>query len=163
MIKMVFKSVEFDIVFCQMDGFVIKPLTPEWILGNRSTVMMDMKSRKAFRGRRDNDYILSLFNENDALLQRFRDSVCIIKFWAKQKGIYSSIMGFLGGVCWTILVVRICLMFRKAEPSQIVRKFFEIYSKQNWDVPLSLTEINYFDFPRPAKIIRMQIITPTSP
>ena len=35
-----------------------------------------------------------------------------VKLWAKNKGIYSNIMGYLGGISWAILTAKIYLVFK---------------------------------------------------
>lgn len=31
-----------------------------------------------------------------------------MKLWGKSKGIYTNMMGYLGGISWAILVAKIC-------------------------------------------------------
>jgi len=47
-----------------------------------------------------------LANVNDQ--QIFRDSLYVIRFWAKQKGLYSNVLGFLGGIHYAIMVAKVC-------------------------------------------------------
>uniref|UniRef100_A0A663M966 polynucleotide adenylyltransferase n=1 Tax=Athene cunicularia TaxID=194338 RepID=A0A663M966_ATHCN len=51
-----------------------------------------------------------------------------IKQWAKRHGIYSNLLGFLGGVCWTMLVARTCLLYPNALASALVNKFLVWFS-----------------------------------
>ena len=44
-------------------------------------------------------------------------------------GIYSNVIGFLGGVSWAMLVARICQLYPKAVAGTLVWKFFRIYSQ----------------------------------
>jgi poly(A) polymerase len=56
----------------------------------------------------------------------FRTALRCIKVWAKNRAIYSNVMGFFGGVAWAIVVARVCQMFPNATASTVVAKFFHI-------------------------------------
>jgi hypothetical protein len=93
-----------------------------------------------------------------------------IKLWAKKRGLYSNVMGYLGGVSWAILVAKICKMFPKLKPSKLIRKFFEVYSQWNWSEPVILNEIKKeVDFTCSIPVwnddfkSEMKIITPAFP
>jgi poly(A) polymerase len=58
--------------------------------------------------------------------------ICRMQFWGKRRGIYSNVMGFLGGVNFAILVARICLHYPKANATTIVRSFFKVFSCWTW-------------------------------
>ncbi len=53
-------------------------------------------------------------------------------------GIYSNVMGYLGGVNWAILVTRVTQLYPFADAFTIVSKFFSVYRHWNWENPVCL-------------------------
>ncbi|MCB0370232.1 MAG: hypothetical protein KDD45_12625 [Bdellovibrionales bacterium] len=59
--------------------------------------------------------------------------------WAKNRGISSNGMGYLGGISWAILVAKICQLFPHHKPAKLFFEFFAVYSIWNWrGVPVRL-------------------------
>ncbi|GLT25506.1 hypothetical protein SLA2020_006280 [Shorea laevis] len=80
-------------------------------------------------------------------VEHFRTTLRCLKFWAKRRGIYSNVTGFLGGVNWALLVARGCQLYPNAVP--------------NTD-ELGLTEWDPWKNPR-DQLHHMPIITPAYP
>jgi len=58
----------------------------------------------------------------------FRDLLRFVRHWAKQRGIYGSYLGFMGGTAWAICVARICQMHPQADLAQLTARFFRVLS-----------------------------------
>jgi poly(A) polymerase len=70
--------------------------------------------------------------------ERFRKfQVCLrgVKYWAKERGIYSNALGFFGGVTWAILLVKVCLSCISMDDlsdREILGRFFQFLFEQSW-------------------------------
>ncbi|KAJ3030190.1 UNVERIFIED_CONTAM: polynucleotide adenylyltransferase [Siphonaria sp. JEL0065] len=98
---------------------------------------LDEKCVRSLNGSRVTDDILRLVPNVDT----FRTALRCIKLWAKNRGIYSNVMGFFGGVAWAIAVARICQLYPNAAAGVVVNKFFNIMGKWNWPQPVLLRQI----------------------
>ena len=133
-IKLVVNDVQIDLLFarlqyCQipdnfnlMDTSLIKQLDPKCIRSiNGYKVTMDILN--------------SVPN-----FETFKLTLKAVKFWARQRFLYCHVIGFLGGISWTILVGRICQLYPNANMSMLILKFFEITSLWRWPSPFQLLQ-----------------------
>lgn len=136
-IKMKYSGIQIDLLFARLSFKSIDEkmdsLTDNSILKN-----CDKESILSLNGCRVTDQILSLVPNKE----NFRLTLRAMKLWARKRGMYSNVMGYLGGVSWAILVAKICQMFPKLKPNKLIKKFFEVYSNWDWsNEPVLLNEI----------------------
>jgi len=137
-IKMKLRNVDIDLLFARLVRPLAEGETPE-DLSNGDDVLKDMdeKSVRCINGFRVADQILKLVPNKET----FRRTLRFIKFWARQRGIYSNVLGFFGGITWSLLTARVCQLYPYYAPSQLVSRFFRLYFQWNWTKPVMLNEI----------------------
>lgn len=129
---------------------------------------LDERCVRSLNGSRVTDDILRLVPN----VATFRIALRTIKLWAKCRGIYSNVMGFLGGVAWAMLIARICQLYPNSCAASIVHRFFTIMSRWKWPQPVLLRPLE--DGPLQVRVWnpklypadrshRMPIITPAYP
>nr|XP_023019699.1 poly(A) polymerase type 3-like [Leptinotarsa decemlineata] len=133
-IRMNFDGIEIDMLFAKLSLKEIPDsidLRDDMVLKN-----LDERCVRSLNGCRVTDEILRLVPN----IENFRLALRAIKLWAKRHGIYSNVLGYLGGVSWAMLVARTCQLYPNAAPSTLVHKFFLIFSKWLWPQPVLLKQ-----------------------
>lgn len=159
-------GIELDILFSTL---ALRSIPPDQELSDSNLLRgLDQQSIRSLNGCRVTDDILHLVPNHDS----FRLALRAIKLWAKKRGIYSNVLGYLGGVSWAILTARTCQLYPKATAATIVNKLFFVFSNWEWPKPVLLASLCDNDLglqvwdPRlnPAdKFQVMPIITPSYP
>ncbi|XP_014673259.1 PREDICTED: poly(A) polymerase type 3-like isoform X2 [Priapulus caudatus] len=165
-IKLVFDGIELDLTFARL---ALREVPDDQSLQDDSLLKnLDPKCVRSLNGCRVTDDILNLVPNRE----NFRLALRAIKLWAKRHGIYSNVLGFLGGVSWAMLVARTCQLYPNAAAATLVNKFFLVFSKWPWPQPVLLKqpEENKLGFPvwdprvNPSdRYHLMPIITPAYP
>jgi poly(A) polymerase len=81
--------------------------------------------------------------------ESFTIALKAIKMWAKNRGVYSQIFCYLGGIGYTILLAKICQLYPNYSPLKLLERFFYIYSRWFWEIPVNLENIPDMDDNKP--------------
>jgi len=165
-LKFCFDGIDIDLLFARL---ALKEVSDDQDLSDPMILKnLDVKCVKSLNGCRVTDEILrQVPNVNN-----FRLTLRSIKLWAKKHGIYSNVMGFLGGVSWAMLVARVCQLYPNAAPSTLLQKFFLVFLKWQWPQPVLLKKPEDLGLGQPVWDPRfnvgdrfhvMPIITPAYP
>ena len=168
---MKFQDVDIDMLFARIQ-FKEVGQDLDNLLDNNILRNCDENTIRSLNGCRVTDMILMLVPDKEV----FELSLRSIKLWAKNRGVYSNVLGYLGGVAWAMLTARVCIDNPKMAPNQILSRFFEFYRDYPWGPqnPVTLCPIandpSAVPFAIPESLIyepnmqaKMPIITPAFP
>mmetsp|Transcript_52145 Transcript_52145/g.117421 ORF Transcript_52145/g.117421 Transcript_52145/m.117421 type:complete len:533 (-) Transcript_52145:40-1638(-) len=171
-IKMKLSDVDIDLLFgrvcLQQVPEHLENLSDDNLLRNLDDGMV-----RSLNGCRVADQILALVPDPVT----YKDTLRLVKLWAKRRSIYSNVLGFFGGITWAILVARVCQLFPHFCAAALVKRFFRVYDRWNWKAPVllcpireesSVTGLMAFKVWNPKKYPKdrlhlMPIITPAFP
>jgi poly(A) polymerase len=109
----------------------------EYIINESDLVSLDESEVRSMNGVRVTQYIL----DNVPNLQQFQITLCAVKEWTRSRGLYSNVLGFLGGINVAILVAWICKRHPNHQPASLLRVFFRKFATWQWPNPVLLCPV----------------------
>ncbi|CAL5362619.1 unnamed protein product [Camellia sinensis] len=141
--KFKFSGVSIDLLYAKLSLWVVPEAGVQHYLQDldisQDSILqnVDEQTVRSLNGCRVTDQILCLVPN----IQNFRTTLRCMRFWAKRRGVYSNVSGFLGGINWALLVARICQLYPNALPNMLVSRFFRVYTQWRWPNPVMLCDI----------------------
>lgn len=130
-----FRGFQIDLLYAKLE---VDEITDDLdILDTENLKQLEEKCILSLNGCRVTDMILKQVPNQ----HYFRTTLRVIKLWAKRRGVYSNVVGYLGGVSWALLVARICQLYPNAAPSTLASRFFRVYYQWSWPNPVLLCPI----------------------
>ncbi len=136
LIKARISGIPFDILMANVHQDVLRDI--ELLNEHKYLSYMDEKSLRSVNGKIMSDYLVRNFKANES---NFKTTLRCVKLWAKNRQIYSQLVGFLGGIGVTILVGKIAQLYPCFPPYKLLHRFFFIYSRWEWkDLPVLIED-----------------------
>lgn len=146
-IKLIIQSIKVDLQFASTNQD-LKAL---------NAAELDEASLLGINAYRNMEYILNIIQNVD----NFKVLAKTIRLWAKQRNLYGGLSGCLGGISWTILCVKICLMYPSLGPIELIHKFFKVFSMWDWTIPVTISSVTPYQYA--GRDTLMNILTPVHP
>ena len=77
--------------------------------------------------------------------KNYRETLKAVKMWAKNKGVYSQIYGYLGGAAFSIMLAKICQLYPNYSCLQLLDRFFFIFANWVWTIPVIIEKMDYLE------------------
>jgi poly(A) polymerase len=140
-VKFNFCGQAIDMIFATLPTETV-PLEPN-LLDDQCLRFQDEKGVRSLNGARVAEMILNLVPDQATYTTALR----AIKLWARRRGVYSNVLGFLGGINFAIMVAFICQLFPNACAASIINSFFKVYAHWVWPNPIMIAApVEYSEF-----------------
>ncbi|KAK8899522.1 hypothetical protein M9Y10_001838 [Tritrichomonas musculus] len=159
---MKFQGIYVDLAFAQIAAGEINPDMNENDLENDSILNdVDQRTILSLNGPRVSNMIQKLVPN----VEHFRTLLRFVRIWAKERGLYGNVYGYLGGVNLALLCAYICQRYPTAYPAMLVLMFFQDLCYHTWSEPIYINTPNTGPQPswEPDRRECMPIITPAYP
>ena len=133
-LKFRMNTTDVDLLFAPLD--LEKLPEPLDIMDDSLMNGLDDVSVRSLNGARVAEYLLDLVPDQSV----FRVALRAIKKWARCKGLYSNVLGLLGGINCAILVAFVCQKYPLKDPAVVVEKFFRVMEAWDWPNPIMLRQ-----------------------
>lgn len=107
------------------------------IITDQHLLQQDEVGVRSLNGVRVSQYLL----KNCGNVDTFRTVLRAVKLWAVQQGIYSNVLGFLGGINWAIMVAWVCRQSVGMAPEDVLERFFMTFASWRWPTPVLLESL----------------------
>ena len=148
-VKFALGGVQVDLLFCALAPPAGGGGGASLAHGERHAASLDVLDDTVLRGL-DEAAVRSLNGARVARLlvtrlvpcaDAFARTLRAVRAWAKRRGLYSNVLGFLGGVNFAILVAFVCQRYPRAAPSTLLARFFRVVRLWRWPNPILLVAI----------------------
>lgn len=96
---------------------------------------LDVAGVRSLNGAR----VAQILEQSVPNLESYRTTLRVVKEWANVHGLYSNVLGCLGGINYALLVACICRRHKDAQPPTLLKAFFQTFSNWSWPTPVTLT------------------------
>eukprot|EP01048_Picozoa_sp_COSAG05_P003060 COSAG05_NODE_136_length_16902_cov_21.052312_13_plen_818_part_00 len=146
-IKLRFDGVAVDLTFANL-GLASLPAQAasraNWTSGidcitakNLPDLACDAPSLRSVSGVRATRALLELVPD----VAIFRQTLRLVKSWAKLRGIYGNTVGFWGGMSWAILTAKVCQEFPSHSTEHTLALFYRVFVSWQWPTPVRLKPV----------------------
>lgn len=166
-ISFCYDDIEMDLSFCILDRVTVG----EYLVYDDDELLdgIDDQSVRSLNAWRDNMMLLkSVSKEKD----NFRRLLRFLRVWAKKRGIYGNMYGFLGGINLALLSAWGCKNHQGVSSfCELLYSFFDDLTKWKWPEPIYCVEPREsmipdkknWEQPQNKRVELMPIITPATP
>jgi poly(A) polymerase len=113
-----------------------KPDDIEYIIDDMDLQGLDESGVRSMNGVRVTQFLLKTVPN----IEHFQVTLCAVKAWANIHGIYSNVLGFLGGINYAIMVAWVCRRYPNHYPTSLLRMFFRVFATWEWPLPVMLAK-----------------------
>lgn len=134
-VKLEIEDVSVDLLFASLS--TCGEVTSDWqdFWDDRIVMNCDEATALSLNGLRNTETLLQLVPN----VSTFRSVLRTVKLWAKKRGLYSNILGYLGGAAWSILVAKVCITYPDLAPGPVLCNFFKYFSAWDWSRPVAIS------------------------